>query len=232
MKRDLSKKTLTIALLLSIVAIGTMNAANSTTRKPMGQRVAVNKTLFQAVRDGDRKTVSDLIKKEGANVNAMSKQGTPLIIAAKGAAANPEMDSKMAKIVRILLRNGADASLTGHRGMTALMIAAQGGADSTVKALLPNKKVREKTINMRDRQGNSALSYASQAGNESTVKLLLSYREIRPSIGAAIQARIEKIREMIREKRDKLIEAGKIPKQPMIQPVVRPAPVRPVGKIL
>ena len=227
MKRDLNTKTLTVALLLSIVAIGTMNARREpVTRTQMAKtRATANKKLFQAVREGDTRKITDLIKKEGANVNAMSAKGTPLIVAAKKAA-KPKMDSKMAKVVRTLLGNDANASLKGPGNMTALMLAAQGGADDTVKALLKNKEAR-KTINMKNLQGNDALGYASQKGNKKITKLLLSYKEIRPTKKAAMQAKTEKIRDMIQEKRDKLVKAGKLEAKPIKQGLVRPVVVRP-----
>lgn len=213
MKRDLNIKTLTVALLLSIVAIGRMNARTEpVTLKRRLQTVTLqtvaNKKLFQAVREGETRTITNLIKKENANVNARSPKGTPLIVAAK-LAAKPEMDPKMAKAVKTLLRNDADASLKDNAGMTALMIAAKNGTDDTVKALLRNKEAR-KAIDMKDKQGNDALTYASQAGNESTTKLLLRYKAI-PTLKAIMQAKTEEIREMLQRKFDKLKKAGELP---------------------
>ncbi len=199
MKRDLNTKTLTGALLLSIVSVA-MGAPQT----------EVNRKLFQAVKAGDTKTINDLIKKENANVNAKSKRGrTPLIVAAKEAG-KPNMDSKMAAITRTLLRNDANASLKGPGGMTALILAAQGGADKTVKALLRNKEAR-KTINMKDRQGKTALGYAAETGNTKITNLLLRH-EATPTRMAIEKAKTEKIREKLQKKWDELKKAGKLPR--------------------
>ncbi|MGB8367651.1 MAG: ankyrin repeat domain-containing protein [Candidatus Babeliales bacterium] len=219
MKKNLSIKTLAIIVLPSLVAINTQSAQNPMNGYPRPKPVAAqltmqnsaaNKTLFQAIQQGDKRTVSALIKEGNVNVNAMSKKGTPLIAAAKQAAKNPTMDSQMASIVKILLKSDANPSLTGPKGMTALMWAAKGGANKTAKALLPDKNIREQTINMEDDQGNSALYFASKEGNDSTVSLLLSYKEIRPTQMAIMKAKFQNIKNKIQDKMDKLVKEGKI----------------------
>ncbi len=229
MKNGIKKSI--IALLLPLAVIGSINAQQVRNGQPMAKPMMMmneqpvpkpllgmdmsqsmpEKALFKAIKKGETKTISDLIKDKKVNVNtAMPRKGTPLMFAAKMAALNPDMDGKMARVVKVLLKNDANPSLTGPRGMTALMIAAKGGADKTIKALLPNSTIREQTINMDDLQGKNALNYASQAGNEATVKLLLSYKEIRPTPMAAMQAKVKNIKKMIQGKMDKLIKAGKM----------------------
>ncbi len=206
MKRDLNIKTLAVALLLSTVAINTMNAKSmpvTRTRMSTEPSSAVDRTLFQAVRKGDTRTIIDLIKKEDANVNARSKEGTPLIIAAKLSTDNP----KMAKVVKTLLRNGANASLQGPGGMTALMWAAQGGAHGTVEVLLRNKGA-QKTIDMKDTKGNDALDYASQKGGTKTTNLLLRY-EAMPTKMTIAKAGSKETKKILQEKFNELKKAGK-----------------------
>ena len=210
MKRNLNKKTLTVALLLAIVAIGTMDAfvaRQYPIRKPIFKQ-NVNVTLFQAVLKGDTRRITDLIKKEGANINARSKEGTtPLITAAKLSADNP----KMASVVKTLLRDGANASEQDPSGMTALMWAAQGGDNNTVKALLQNKKA-QKTVDMKDKKGNDALDYASQKGNTKITKLLLRYKAI-PTRMTILKARTQEVKDTLQKKFNELKKAGKLPIQ-------------------
>lgn len=67
------------------------------------------------------------------------------------------------EIVRILMRNGADAELKDKRGMTPLHIAAAQSSEDTVRALLEGD---EGLKNAKDSYGRTPLHLTSENGKE------------------------------------------------------------------
>ena len=70
-------------------------------------------------------------------------------------------------LVKHLLANGADAKATNYYGMTALMYAALGANEESVKLLLPKSDAKA-----TDNYGLTALDYAKSRGNNQIVQLL------------------------------------------------------------
>ena len=83
--------------------------------------------LFAAVRAGSPDAVRALLASPNVNVNAVDEHGdTPLIEAAR---------LGHDKVTTALLLAHADPSIKNNEGKTALMLAAEGRHDETVKVL-------------------------------------------------------------------------------------------------
>ena len=83
--------------------------------------------LFRAVRAGSPHTVQALLASPNVDVNAVDEHGnTPLIEAAR---------LGHDKVATALLIAHADASIKNDEGKTALMLAAEGRHDETVRVL-------------------------------------------------------------------------------------------------
>jgi ankyrin repeat protein len=226
-KKNLSIRALAIVVLSSFITRNTQTALKSLDKYSKSKSIATDLmvknnanvgTFFQAIENGQDKIISNLLADRKVDPNVTTKKGvSPLIFAAQQAAKNPTMDPQMANIVKILLKHGANPSLTDPDGKTALIWAAKGGANKTIKALLLDANIREKIINKEDDQGNSALYFASKAGNDSTVDLLLGYKEIRPTQMTAKKAKFPNIHNKIQERISKLVKEGKIQIKPLQQ---------------
>ena len=104
------------------------------------------------------------------NRASQSRTGTAALMPSQGrllhAAAFGDIDG-----VRSLLDSGASANARSRdkRGRTALILAAQGGHDDVVEALL-EKGAR---IEDRDKTGHTALNWAAMRGQAATARVLL-----------------------------------------------------------
>src|SRR5437773_11397177 len=88
--------------------------------------------LFRAVRAGSPDTVKALLASPNVDVNAIDEHGnTPLIEAAR---------LGHDKIATALLIAHADTSIKNDEGKTALMLAAEGRHDETVRVLTAASK--------------------------------------------------------------------------------------------
>jgi len=179
MKRDLKVK----ALFFSLISASIFGAEDP------------NEQLWDAVSKGFKNKVSNLIKRDNADVDTISKKnkGTPLIFTAQLDETVPYQtatmwekrkvaDEKMALVTKKLLSLKANPTTQDMWGMTALMWAARNDAQKVLKTLLQNKSAKE-TINMQDKYGNTALIHAvrdsKNAKRESfieVVKTLLTNR--------------------------------------------------------
>lgn len=141
--------------LIAVVAVLTLGAG------AVLAQLSADAKFVKAVKDGDMREIQMNVV-NGGNVNARDASGMPvLVIAAKngmaslvkylvdnGAFANAEaretgMTALMfsaefgdARVIRLLVAEGADVDGTDRRGETALMKAAQSGKRSAAKALL------------------------------------------------------------------------------------------------
>ena len=74
--------------------------------------------------------------------------------------------------VNTLLERGADPSVKGRKGDTALHFAARRGNEEIVKILLQHSKVN---VNDKDASGKTALHLACNEGHSNVCQLLLNY---------------------------------------------------------
>lgn len=74
--------------------------------------------------------------------------------------------------VNTLLERGADPSVKGRKGDTALHFAARRGNEDVVKILLQHSKVN---VNDKDVSGKTALHLACNEGHSKVCQLLLNY---------------------------------------------------------
>jgi ankyrin repeat protein len=79
--------------------------------------------------------------------------------------------------VRLLLADGADATLKDMDGRTPLSYAASHGHAPIVELLLSQEGVEPDS---RDKHGKSPLSWAAQCGHENIVKILLANDKVDP----------------------------------------------------
>lgn len=104
--------------------------------------------------------MGDLLK-AGADVDAESNYGTPLMFAA----ATGNIYG-----ANILLAKGANVNATRNDGMTILMMASYSGNPAFVGELLK----RNADVNTKDDNGANALMYAARTGNDKAGELLLN----------------------------------------------------------
>jgi uncharacterized protein len=179
------------AALLLIIAVAPLAAAAGDLR------------LVNAVKEGDRQTIRQLLRARVA-VDAAEPDGTtPLHWAVRGgdvetaklliaAGARPTVANRYgvtplalaatngdAAAIHMLLDAGADANTTSADGETVLMTAARTGRVEAARALL----VRGANVNAAETwMGETALMWAAAEGNAAMVKLLVE-------AGAALNAR-------------------------------------------
>jgi ankyrin repeat protein len=134
-------------------------------REEKGDERKVNRTLrkfFDAAKDGDLRTVEELLGK-GVDIESHDEgRGyTALIHAAEGG---------QIEMVRFLLEKGADVDGKGtESGRTALMLAAWEGHTEVVRFLIS----KGAKVNMQRSDKVHALYVAAQNNHPETVKLLL-----------------------------------------------------------
>uniref|UniRef100_A0A8V1ALJ0 Uncharacterized protein n=1 Tax=Gallus gallus TaxID=9031 RepID=A0A8V1ALJ0_CHICK len=110
----------------------------------------------------------------GAYINEGDARGrTALMAACRARYADP---GERARMVRYLLRCGADPNIADAAGMTALMHACAERAGAAVAALLLEHGADP---GARDYGGSSALLYAAQRGDRPTLQALLDACEAR-----------------------------------------------------
>jgi ankyrin repeat protein len=116
--------------------------------------------LYVASASYQMDVMAELIK-AGANPDAESNYGTPLMFAA--------MSGNITG-AKILLDKGANINTARNDGMTILMMASYSGNPLFVGELLK----RNVEANAKDDNGSNALSYAARAGNDQVVQLLVN----------------------------------------------------------
>ncbi len=115
--------------------------------------------LFDASREGDIKTLTELLKRK-VHLDVRDRRGwTPLMHAASG---------NHAKAASALLAAGADVNARGDFGWTALMLATGKGNTEMVKLLL----AKGADAKAKDVYGQTALMKPATAGHEKILKLL------------------------------------------------------------
>lgn len=117
-----------IYLGVALVAFANVSMASNSTSFVKPQVEIVNSfstPLNVAVGKGDLEFVRKLIE-YGANVNEMSEDLSPLMIAAR---------YNRVDIMRVLLANGADASVKNEKGFTALKYAQLSNATEAIAIL-------------------------------------------------------------------------------------------------
>ncbi len=113
-------------MLVFALSLGNIASANNDTRVEAKTTVSGSHTpLCAAISKGDSETVKKFIE-YGVNVNEVSNDYTPLMIAAR---------YNRADIVAMLLKAGADAKVRNTRGMTALKVAEQFNAEDAAQVL-------------------------------------------------------------------------------------------------
>jgi ankyrin repeat protein len=121
--------------------------------------------LHLAAEDCQSDMIRLLLTKK-ANVNAMSRKGTPLCLSAKGG----DVTS-----IRLLINAGADLNLKDPGNeRTPLFIAACSGCSDAMKLLLDSQADDlEIVINRKDKYGKTLLFCAAENGHKEVAKILL-----------------------------------------------------------
>ena len=119
--------------------------------------------LYRAAYMHRRKEAEQLIT-SGADVNAVTKRGTPVLDAACSTGANLEL-------VRLLVNNGANINVSDEHRRTPLHWAAYHGFADVVVLLLG----RGANAEARDDVGRRPLHLAAAAGSDDAVRLLLEH---------------------------------------------------------
>ncbi|CUS14607.1 unnamed protein product, partial [Tuber aestivum] len=106
-------------------------------------------------------SVVDVLVRQGADIEAPSIGGTPLMIATI---------MGRDEVVRLLIGNGANMYPINHIGATLMHTAAQEGHEKTVLALV--ESMGQECINSRDFWGNTPMHLAAFNGHAAVVELL------------------------------------------------------------
>ncbi|HEY1195788.1 ankyrin repeat domain-containing protein [Flavobacterium sp.] len=117
-----------IYLGLALVAFGNVAMASngvSTVKNPVEYTGYASNPLNVAISKGDLQTVKKFIE-YGADVNQMSEDLTPLMIAAR---------YNKHEILKVLLANGARPNLKNEKGYTALKYAELSNASESIVIL-------------------------------------------------------------------------------------------------
>ena len=105
----------------------------------------------------------ELLLARGVRVNSLDHHGrTPLVILAAGRSIRTDL-------IKLLLRYGADESISDKEGLTALLWAVKRDIPENVMPLVS----RRARLNASDKLGNTVLIHAAYIGNPRVVKTLL-----------------------------------------------------------
>ncbi len=162
------KKGLKNLIVASIIILGLLLITLLGVGYITGISICYAASLIEAARDGDTKTVVELLDKS-ADVNEANTYGNTALIAA---ATNGRVE-----IARFLLDRGAQVDKQNNNGETPLMSAAaysQSNQVETAELLLD----RGAQVNKQDKYGNTALINAVRdtgfsANNKKMIELLL-----------------------------------------------------------
>ena len=123
------RNNLTVIICLFLVNTFLVTACNKARHASHSQETDA---LFRAVRAGSPDTVMALLSSPNVDVNAVDEHGnTPLIEAAR---------LGHDKVATALLIAHADTSIKNDEGKTALMLAAEGRHEETVRVLTEASK--------------------------------------------------------------------------------------------
>uniref|UniRef100_UPI001008D9E7 ankyrin repeat domain-containing protein n=1 Tax=Longirhabdus pacifica TaxID=2305227 RepID=UPI001008D9E7 len=126
--------------------------------------------LIEAIVSNNVDLVAYLIDQD-IDVNAVNDGMTPLMFTfSYDDAYNVNGEEKREEVTKLLLQAGADVTIKGDRGSTALMDAA-GLADGETIQMLLNAGAQ---VNVQDDYGNTALMEAARSANAEAVKVLLA----------------------------------------------------------
>jgi ankyrin repeat protein len=119
---------------IALLAFGNVAIASTSEKiestKIVSSEIKNVSPLCQAVAKGDLETVKKMIE-FGSNINESSNGLTPLMIAAR---------YNKVEIVKLLLENGAKASIKDEKGFTALKHAELSNAKESIEVLKAHKK--------------------------------------------------------------------------------------------
>ncbi|WP_404365445.1 ankyrin repeat domain-containing protein [Marinobacter sp.] len=148
------------AVLAFTLFLGACASPRGPSNLDQGQARADTTPMVAAVRHGDLDRVQALAG-DGASLNTVTEQGTPLFVAA---------EAGHARITWFLLSEGASPDLVTESGMTPLMVASLKGHRQIVALLLSAGA----GVNAASEAGDTPIFLAAREGNLSVVKALLS----------------------------------------------------------
>ncbi|MFC1603640.1 ankyrin repeat domain-containing protein [Planctomycetota bacterium] len=130
-----------------------------------GRGSAVHAAAF-----GGHNSILDIIISNGADVNTVSRNGTPLHLAASPLGSNTKaMDNRSAQMVEKLIARGANVDAKHpQKGSTPLYGAVARGRYRTSEVLI----AAGANVNATDNEGKTLLSLAKEAGRAEIVELL------------------------------------------------------------
>lgn len=183
-----ASRSVGFALLAAIVAAALLTAA------PAGAQYSKSWDFLEAVEDGDRKEMRNLLN-QGGNPNGRNGDGIPAMVLAgdkgdvslmayllelgvniDGVTTNRRESALMRRaevgnttVVRFLIENGANPDLRDKGGETALMKAVRSRKRGVIKLLIEAGA----DVNLSDFTGKTALSYAEEARSRGIIRLLV-----------------------------------------------------------
>lgn len=119
--------------------------------------------MFAARNDDEVATLTQRLLRAHANANAASRFGTTPVMYAL-----LNDDESAVRIIKLLLKRGANIDHQDADGRTALMYAAVGNRNNVLRLLIAKKA----NLNLRDRNGVTALRYAIDADNTKAAAIL------------------------------------------------------------
>ena len=120
--------------------------------------------LMEACKNNYTEIVELLLsyKKNEIDINKKNTQGSTALMFAS--------ENGNAKIVKLLIENGANPDLQNNSGLTALMLACDNLKNEVIKLLIENNA----NINLEDKNSNTALMIACEKNDIETVELLIN----------------------------------------------------------
>jgi FOG: Ankyrin repeat len=118
--------------------------------------------FLNACKNGQKGVVETFVKKGGINYNKRDENGnTPLYYAAQKGARD---------IVKLLIENGADATIANNQSITPLHAVSKTGNKEIITILTENGA----DVNATDKEGKTPLIYAVSAGKSEISRQLLT----------------------------------------------------------